>query len=60
MSRRHRPRSLAPHSLILRNIIKIDVLIYSKNPLEDVAIVEDFGNNLKLIVKDGKVYKNTL
>jgi imidazolonepropionase-like amidohydrolase len=37
-----------------------DVLIYSKNPLEDVAIVEDAENNLKLIMKDGKVYKNTL
>lgn len=37
-----------------------DVLIYSKNPLEDVAIVGDFENNLKLIIKDGKVYKNTL
>lgn len=37
-----------------------DVLIYSKNPLEDVAIVEDYDNNLKLIVKDGKVYKNAL
>ena len=37
-----------------------DVLIYSKNPLEDVSIVEDYENNLKLVVKDGKVYKNTL
>lgn len=37
-----------------------DILIYSKNPLEDVAIVEDYENNLKLIMKDGKVYKNTL
>jgi imidazolonepropionase-like amidohydrolase len=37
-----------------------DVLIYSKNPLEDVSIVEDHENNLKLVVKDGKVYKNTL
>lgn len=37
-----------------------DVLIYSKNPLEDVSIVEDYENNLKLIVKDGKLYKNTL
>ena len=37
-----------------------DILIYSKNPLEDVSIVEDFENNLKLIIKDGKVYKNTL
>lgn len=37
-----------------------DILIYSKNPLDDVSIVEDFENNLKLIIKDGKVYKNTL
>ena len=37
-----------------------DVLVYSKNPLEDVSIVEDHENNLKLIIKDGKVYKNTL
>ncbi len=37
-----------------------DVLIYSKNPLKDVAIIGDYENNLKLIIKDGKVYKNTL
>jgi imidazolonepropionase-like amidohydrolase len=37
-----------------------DVLIYSKNPLEDVAIVEDYQNNLKVIIKDGQFYKNTL
>jgi len=37
-----------------------DVLIYSKNPLDEVVIVEDADNNLKLIMKDGKVYKNTL
>ena len=37
-----------------------DMLIYSKNPLEDVSIIEDYENNLKLIIKDGKVFKNTL
>ena len=37
-----------------------DVLIYDKNPLKDVGICEDAENNLKLIVKDGKVFKNTL
>jgi len=37
-----------------------DILIYSKNPLKDVSIVEDHENNLKLIIKDGKIYKNTL
>ena len=36
------------------------VLIYDKNPIEDVAIVEDHENHLKLIFKDGKVFKNSL
>ncbi|MDR9829426.1 amidohydrolase family protein [Vibrio sp. FNV 38] len=37
-----------------------DILIYSENPLEDVSVVEDYQANLKLIVKDGNVVKNTL
>jgi imidazolonepropionase-like amidohydrolase len=37
-----------------------DVLIYSKNPLKDVAIIGDYENNLKVVIKDGKIYKNTL
>ena len=37
-----------------------DLLIYSKNPLEDITIVEDFENNLKLIIKDGDIVKNEL
>ncbi len=37
-----------------------DILIYAKNPLEDISIIEDYKNNLKLIMKDGKLYKNTL
>ena len=37
-----------------------DILIYSANPLEDVAVVNDPETNLKLIIKDGNVYKNTL
>jgi imidazolonepropionase-like amidohydrolase len=37
-----------------------DALIYNKNPLKDIAVVADPENSLKLIVKDGKVYKNTL
>ena len=37
-----------------------DVLIYDANPLEDVAVVEKHQDHLKLIVKDGKVFKNTL
>jgi imidazolonepropionase-like amidohydrolase len=37
-----------------------DIIILSKNFMEDVSIIEDAENNLKLIMKDGKVYKNTL
>ena len=37
-----------------------DVLIYSKNPLKDIAIIGDYENNLKVVIKDGKTYKNTL
>jgi imidazolonepropionase-like amidohydrolase len=37
-----------------------DILIYSGNPLEDVAVVNDPETNLKLIIKDGDVFKNEL
>jgi imidazolonepropionase-like amidohydrolase len=37
-----------------------DILIYNQNPLKDISIIEDYENNLKLIIKDGKVFKNTL
>jgi imidazolonepropionase-like amidohydrolase len=37
-----------------------DILIYKKNPLEDVSVVEDYENNLVFVMKDGKIYKNTL
>ena len=37
-----------------------DLLIVDGNPLEDVRIHEDYENNIRVIVKDGIVYKNTL
>lgn len=37
-----------------------DILIYNQDPLKDVSVAEDFENNLKLIIKDGDVYKNAL
>jgi imidazolonepropionase-like amidohydrolase len=37
-----------------------DILIYTKNPLEDVSVVEDYENNLVFVMKDGKIYKNEL
>jgi len=37
-----------------------DMLLVEGNPLKDVTIMADWENNLKLIIKDGKVFKNAL
>jgi len=37
-----------------------DLLIYDGNPLENIEVVANPAKNLKLIMKDGKVYKNEL
>lgn len=37
-----------------------DLLIYEGNPLDDIKVLADPTKNLKLIMKDGKVYKNEL
>lgn len=37
-----------------------DLLVMNGNPLDNLDILQDPENNLKLIMKDGKVFKNTL
>lgn len=37
-----------------------DLLIYDGNPLNDIEVVAHPEKNLKLIMKDGKIYKNEL
>ncbi|MFK7937389.1 MAG: amidohydrolase family protein [Saprospiraceae bacterium] len=37
-----------------------DLLIYDQNPLEDVDVLVEYKENLKLIMKDGKIIKNEL
>ena len=37
-----------------------DLLIVNGNPLEDIKVLVDPEKNLRLIMKDGKIYKNTL
>ena len=37
-----------------------DLLIVDGDPIQDITIMLDYENNFKLIMKDGKVYKNTL
>ncbi|NOI24060.1 metal-dependent hydrolase family protein [Vibrio mediterranei] len=37
-----------------------DILIYNKNPVEDVSVVADYENTLSFIMKDGEIIKNRL
>ena len=37
-----------------------DLLLVDGNPLENIDLVADPDNNFKIIMKDGKIYKNTL
>ena len=37
-----------------------DLLIVDGNPMEDVSVLADPKNNIRLIVKDGRIFKNTL
>jgi imidazolonepropionase-like amidohydrolase len=37
-----------------------DLLIVEGNPLENINLIADPANNLKIIMKDGVIYKNTL
>ena len=37
-----------------------DLILVEGNPLDDIKIIEDYSNNFKVIMKDGKVWKNAL
>ena len=37
-----------------------DLLLVNGNPLEDINLIADPGKNFLVIMKDGKIYKNTL
>lgn len=37
-----------------------DLLIVDGDPLTDVTVLEDYEANIRLIMKDGRIYKNTL
>ena len=37
-----------------------DILLVKGNPLEGTAILEDYKNNINLIMKDGVIYKHQL
>lgn len=37
-----------------------DILLVEGDPTEDVAVFSDWENRIDLLMKDGKVYNNTL
>jgi imidazolonepropionase-like amidohydrolase len=37
-----------------------DLLLVDGNPLDDIRVVEDPAKNFVVIMKDGKIYKNTV
>ena len=37
-----------------------DLLLVDGNPLENIALVADPAKNFKIIMKDGRIYKNTM
>ncbi len=37
-----------------------DLILVEGNPLDDIKVIEDYDTNFKVIVKDGKVWKNSL
>ena len=54
------PRNPYPLDLgVVKEGAYADLLLVNGNPLEDLTMVTD-NENLRVIMKDGKVYKNTL
>jgi imidazolonepropionase-like amidohydrolase len=37
-----------------------DILLFDGNPLDDVRVIVAFEDNMDLIMKDGKIFKNTI
>jgi imidazolonepropionase-like amidohydrolase len=37
-----------------------DLLLVDGNPVENIKLIEDPARNFVLIMKDGRIYKNTL
>lgn len=55
------PRNPYPGTLgVIQEGALADLLLIDGNPLSDISILTDPHKNIKLIMKDGKIYKNTL
>jgi imidazolonepropionase-like amidohydrolase len=54
------PRNPYPGKLgVIEEGAYADLLLVDGNPLENIKLFDDPGKNLALIMKDGKIYKNT-
>jgi imidazolonepropionase-like amidohydrolase len=54
------PRNPYPGDLgVVKEAAYADLLLIEGNPLDDIAVIGEL-DNLKVIMKDGKIYKNTL
>jgi imidazolonepropionase-like amidohydrolase len=55
------PRNPYPQKLgVVEEGAYADLLLVDGNPLEKIELVADPGRNFLIIMKDGKIYKNTL
>ena len=55
------PRNPYPDKLgVIEQGAYADLLLINGNPLEDISILTNPEDNLALIMKDGKIYKNTV
>ena len=55
------PRNPYPGKLgVIEEGAFADMLLVNGNPVEDITLVADPAKNLLVIMKDGKIYKNTL
>ncbi|WP_072572398.1 hypothetical protein [Granulibacter bethesdensis] len=45
---------------VLKKGAYADLLLVDGNPLTDITLIADPGRNFKIIMKDGRFYKNTL
>ncbi len=55
------PRNPYPGKLgVVEEGAMADLLLVDGNPVEDIRLIENPDKNFLVIMKDGKVYKNTL
>ena len=37
-----------------------DMILVDGNPLKDVAVLANYDENIRVVIKDGEIFKNTL